>query len=194
MIALELLAKITGNWLQLLVYFVITWFYHVLFELLANGQSPGKKIMGLRVVRSDGSPIDPGASFLRNLLRFADAFVSLYIVGFLCAALSPGFRRLGDWAADTLVVYTRSPLKAERRTHRSWLEGLKPIAPPRALSYAEKRAILDFSRRYPLLGPARSDEIAAPYVRSLCGAEAPEGLSPSSYLLSVALLIGEARA
>jgi uncharacterized RDD family membrane protein YckC len=161
-----------GAWMMLLLIFCVDWFYHTLWEIFCRGQTPGKKLLGIRVLRSDGSPVNPGASFLRNLLRFADTFLFLCPVALLTMMLSRGFRRLGDWTADTLVVYTAQSLSV------SALAGKTP-GPPDPFSPQgggegggviggeERQGILMFTRRYPLLGRARADEIAAPLVESL---------------------------
>jgi len=162
-----------GPWFFLILIFILDWFYHMAFDVFCRGQSPGKRIMGIRVVRGDGSPVNPGASFLRNLLRFADTFLFLYLIAFLCMIASPGFRRIGDWVADTLVVYTANARLPARfsspvlsRSGMPWLEGF-PLVSPGKLSYEEKQAILMFARRYPLLGKARSDEIAGIWAAKL---------------------------
>jgi uncharacterized RDD family membrane protein YckC len=172
-----------GRWLMLILLFCVEWFYHCLCELLFRGQSLGKRLMGIRVVRDDGSPVDPGASFLRNLLRFADTFLFFCPIAFVSMAASRGFRRLGDWAAGTLVVYTAKSLALPRRPAGSWLREFPPQSPAPPLSSGEKQAILMFARRYPLLGPARADEIAGPYAAAL-GAEGAS--SASVYLLGAA--------
>jgi uncharacterized RDD family membrane protein YckC len=192
MIALSSIAdsmgKHYGMWLLFILVFGINWFYFVAWEVFGKGQSLGKRVMGIRVVRSDGSPINPGASFLRNLLRFADTFLYLYGIALVCIAGSQGFRRLGDWVADTLVVYTSHALVPVRQPRTSWIGEFPPINPPRPLSYQEKQAILMFARRYPLLGTLRADEIARNYVRQLRGDEHPEGAA--QYLLGIAHRIG----
>jgi uncharacterized RDD family membrane protein YckC len=180
------LGNLTGQWMLLILTFCIDWFYHVISELFGRGQSPGKRIMGIRVVRGDGAPVSPGASFLRNLLRFADTFLYLYHIALVSMAASPGFRRLGDWAADTLVVYTSQA--PARRAALTRISGAAPVNPPRRLSYEEKQGILMFARRYPLLGKDRGDEIARGYAGLLRG-QGPEdspGLSPAEYLLGIA--------
>ena len=149
-----------GLWFLLIMVFVLDWFYHTLFEVFNRGQSPGKRIMGVLVVCGDGSPVNPGASFLRNLLRFADTFLFLYLIAFLCMLVSPGFRRLGDWVADTMVVYTAAARSPLRRPGMPWLADFPKLTPPRKLNHEEKQAILMFAHRYPLLGKARADEIA----------------------------------
>jgi uncharacterized RDD family membrane protein YckC len=171
-----------GRWLTLLLIFFIEWFYHCFCELLFRGQSPGKRIMGIRVVRDDGSPVNPGVSFLRNLLRFADTFLFLCPIAFISMAASRGFKRLGDWTAGTLVVYTAKSLALPRRAAGPWIREFPPLAPPASLSHEEKQAILMFARRYPLLGSARADEIAGPYAGALDG----EAFSPSALLLGIA--------
>ncbi|MDR1899997.1 MAG: RDD family protein [Treponema sp.] len=187
-----------GIWLYLILIFCVDWFYHIGCELLFRGQSLGKRIMGIRVVQNDGAPVNPGASFLRNLLRFADTFLFLCPIAFVSMAASRGFRRLGDWAAGTLVVYTSKSLAVPRYAgvYRA-ADGTVPVhavpSPPekfsrRPLGYEERQAILMFARRYPLLGEARADEIARPYAASLrnAGSSAPEDLSDSAYLLRIA--------
>lgn len=205
-----LLGRVAGSWIYMLAAFALSWFYHVAFELLANGQSPGKRILGLRVVRSDGAPVDPGASFLRNLLRFADSFMSLSLIAFVSMAASPGFRRLGDWAADTLVVYTleaQGARLAALRDPGGTGAAAKPV--PR-LAYEEKQALLSFARRVPLLGRERAEELAAPYAAVLrrrmaaadpastefapgaaAGTDGAEGRTPAAdWLLGIAAGIG----
>ena len=162
-----ILTDLLGFWFILILIFALDWFYHTAFEVFWRGQSPGKRLMGMRVVKGDGSPVNPGASFLRNLLRFADTFMFLYLIAFICMLVSPGFRRLGDWVADTLVVYTENARSHGRFTSpvlrgsgMPWLANIPMVSPSRKLDYEEKQAILMFARRYPLLGKARADEIA----------------------------------
>jgi len=195
------LVAFLGVWFLLLALFALNWFYHTAFEVFCRGQSPGKRLMGLRVVRSDGSPVNPGASFLRNLLRFADAFLFLYLIVFVCILVSPAFRRFGDWIGDTLVVYSRArasgglAFPAIRQSGMAWLADVPPAESSVKLAYEEKQAILSFASRYPLLGKARADEIAGILVGKLKGAAvapetAPVGSgpdsSPSAYLLGIA--------
>jgi uncharacterized RDD family membrane protein YckC len=163
-----------GFWFFMLVYFAMDWFYHVLFDIFFRGQSPGKRILGLRVVQNDGSPVSAGASFIRNLLRFIDGFIGLYLIAFLSASVSRAFRRPGDWAAGTLVIYTWRSQLPQQSDKMDWLSERKPILPSRQLSFEEKQGILMFARRYPLLGEARADEIAGPLAASLQNSIQPE--------------------
>ena len=70
----------------------------------ATGFSPGKLLVGLRVVREDGRIAGIGKSFVRTLLWVVDSLPCLFLVGFICALTSTGHRRVGDMAAKTFVV------------------------------------------------------------------------------------------
>jgi uncharacterized membrane protein SpoIIM required for sporulation/uncharacterized RDD family membrane protein YckC len=83
--------------------FVVNWGYYVIFEGIWDGQTPGKRIMKLRVVRDGGFSITFGASAVRNLLRVIDA-VGLYLVGIVVALTNSSRKRLGDIVAGTFVV------------------------------------------------------------------------------------------
>ena len=110
-----------GAWvvaLYLLVEFAIVWGYYVLFEGLWDGQTPGKRLMRLRVVRDGGYSVTFAASAVRNLLRFVDIMpLPLYLVGIVSASLTAARKRLGDLAAGTFVVKeTRAePMPVTRR-------------------------------------------------------------------------------
>jgi uncharacterized RDD family membrane protein YckC len=84
--------------------FVVTWGYHVYFELRQRGQTPGKRLLGLRVVDGRGLPLSVAQSFVRNVARVLDFMPAFYGVGAVALALDPYGRRLGDIVADTLVV------------------------------------------------------------------------------------------
>jgi len=201
-IGIGIIGDAMGIWISLILAFVIDWFYHTAFEVFNRGQSPGKRIMGIRVLRGDGSPVNPGASFIRNLLRFADTFMFLYMIALISMLVSRGSRRFGDLAADTLVVYTgaaRSPGRftspALRRPGMPWLAEAPEISGIRRLNYEEKQAIMSFARRYPILGKARSDEIAGIWAEKLRlepeeTESAERGVSPSDTLLGIARSLG----
>jgi len=178
-----------GIWVFLLLIFCVDWFYHVICELAFRGQSLGKRLTGIRVIRSDGAPVDPASSFLRNLLRFADTFFFLFPIAFISITASRGFRRLGDWAGGTLVVYSQTSARFPLNI-AGFLAKYDPVAPPYPLSHDEKQAILNFARRYPLFGESRANEIAgiyAPYLRN-----GGNNLSDAAYLLGIARnLLGE---
>ena len=178
-----------GYWFALILNFVVDWFYHVICELAFRGQSLGKHMTGIRVVKNDGSPVDPASSFLRNLLRFADTFFFCFPIAFISIAASRGFRRIGDWAGGTLVVYSSMAKDNPRNSLSLILEKYEPITVARPLSNDEKQAILNFARRYPLLGEARANEIAgiyAPYLKDDDCALPDAALPNAAFLLGIA--------
>ncbi|MEO6678783.1 MAG: RDD family protein [Pseudomonas sp.] len=153
-IVLAFLGKL-GAGLGSILLFGISWWYMVLFEVLNQGRSPGKQWMGLRVVQDDGTPIGWSASLLRNLLRFVDLLPFGYFLGAISCLQHPTFKRLGDLAAGTLVIYN------EQRLSRPDLPDAPPRRPTFALTLTEQRAILGFAERQGELSPARVDELAS---------------------------------
>ncbi len=96
-----------------LVNFVIFWGYYIVFELLWNGQTPGKRVAKVRVVRLDGNPAGFMEIVVRNLVRIVDFLPSAYGVGLLTMFFNQQARRLGDFAAGTLVVKERADIQLE---------------------------------------------------------------------------------
>ena len=90
-----------------LLTFVILWGYYIAFEMLWNGQSPGKRLISLRVVREGGRPITFIGSAIRNLIRIADFLPAMYGLGVVVMFIDRRARRLGDLAGGTLVVRER---------------------------------------------------------------------------------------
>lgn len=84
--------------------FVVLFGYHVFYELRWAGQSPGKRYAGIRVVRDGGYPIDVYASVVRNLVRIVDFLPPPYGAAIISVFASAEYKRLGDWAAGTLVI------------------------------------------------------------------------------------------
>ncbi|MFK3792549.1 MULTISPECIES: RDD family protein [Pseudomonas] len=144
-----------GIGLGSILLFLISWWYMVLFEVLNQGRSPGKQMMGLRVVQDDGTPIGWSASLTRNLLRFADMLPFAYFLGAISCLQHPAFKRLGDLAAGTLVIYR------EQTVERPQLPPATPRSAPFALSLDEQRAILGFAERQAQLSAERTQELAA---------------------------------
>ncbi len=87
-----------------LIAFAMLWGYYIFFEMLWNGQSPGKRWVGLRVIRADGTPITLAESLVRNLVRLIDFLPVYYGIGVVTMFINEQSRRLGDLAAGTLVV------------------------------------------------------------------------------------------
>jgi uncharacterized RDD family membrane protein YckC len=83
--------------------------YFAFFEHVWRGQSPGKRLLKLRVVSDDGAGITTGQSVARNLLRIVDVLPTQYIVGLASMLASSNGKRLGDWASGTLVIRLDRP-------------------------------------------------------------------------------------
>lgn len=171
-----------GSWIYLLTMFIIQWFYNVIWEVFGRGATPGKRIFSMKVVADDGSPITPGASFVRSLLRFADTFLGLTLIGVLSIMFSPGFRRLGDWAASTLVVYSGTSYR--KALMSSTARKIRRRSPEVVLKGEDKANIISFARRYDSFGPERADEIASRIIPAIT--PYPDNvISPGEYLLSI---------
>jgi uncharacterized RDD family membrane protein YckC len=88
----------------IVVQLVIEWGYFTFFELAMGGRSPGKRVMGLRVMRDGGLPLTLRESLVRNVLRCVDMLPSNYVLGLVSMIVSSEGKRLGDIAAGTVVV------------------------------------------------------------------------------------------
>ncbi|MBQ1837348.1 MAG: RDD family protein, partial [Neisseriaceae bacterium] len=95
--------------LYFIVIFIIYWLYPVLFEVFWHGQTPAKRVFGLRVVQDNGTPISFTQSLIRNLMRTADMLPMYYGLGMSVMLMHPQFKRLGDILSGSLVIYTDEP-------------------------------------------------------------------------------------
>jgi uncharacterized membrane protein SpoIIM required for sporulation/uncharacterized RDD family membrane protein YckC len=95
-----------GRWASALLYLLLSFAlfaYYILFEGLNSGRTPGKILLGIRVVMDTGRPITPAAAVLRNLVR-AGEYAALLLPAALTMLLHRSNKRLGDLAAGTIVV------------------------------------------------------------------------------------------
>ena len=90
--------------LVVISFFFIQWGYFVYFEVRGGGQTPGKHLMRLRVVRDEGQPVRFFDSVIRNVLRIADILPATYMIGVISILASKQNKRIGDLAAGTIVV------------------------------------------------------------------------------------------
>lgn len=144
----------TGMGLYLIALFTVFWIYPVLFEVLRDGQTIGKKAMGLRVVHANGTPVTWIASIVRNLMRVVDMLPLVYGFGFIAGLIDPRGRRLGDMVAGTLVVHVEKP-----QVHIA-APNVPVVYSPVALSSDEKAAIIAFAERAQQLTAERQRELA----------------------------------
>lgn len=143
-----------GVGVSYLLTFVLFNFYFVFFDLFNNGRSPGKGVFLLRTIHDDGTPIRLTASLIRNLLRWIDFLPLAFLSGIASMAITDGYRRIGDLAAGTLVVYERGYTeRADRKVGDA-------IESPVALTADEKRIFQEFIDRLDQLSEDRAEVLA----------------------------------
>lgn len=116
-----------------LISFLFLWGYYIFFEMLWNGQTPGKKLINLRVIRGDGTPITLAESIIRNLVRLVDFLPAFYGIGTVAVFINRQSRRLGDLAAGTLVIREKN-----QQISLQSLAALQPASQSRPASDAEQ--------------------------------------------------------
>ncbi|TLU67218.1 RDD family protein [Thalassotalea litorea] len=142
-----------GQGLMLVVFFIVSWGYYIFFEA-KNGQTPGKKRYKLQVVQDNGLPPRIEQIILRNLLRPADAFPFAYALGMLVMFFGSEFKRIGDWAAGTMVIY------CEQTDLQMVNQKIEPLAPGFSFSTEEQKLIIGFAERCDSLSVGRQYELA----------------------------------
>jgi uncharacterized RDD family membrane protein YckC len=99
-----------AKWLvagTVLFYFLLYWGYYSLFEAFWNGQTPGKRLLKIRVIKDSGRQITLFEALARNLIRIIDMLPSFYLVGVIAMLCNREQKRLGDLVAGTIVVHER---------------------------------------------------------------------------------------
>ncbi|MFQ3611223.1 MAG: RDD family protein [Fimbriimonadales bacterium] len=166
----SMLTVLGEGWSLALTLFLgyVMWFgYYIGFEILWNGQTPAKRLLGLRVMKIDGTPVTPQAVFIRELLRIVDALpicIFGYSVAGLVAFFNPYGQRIGDMLAGTFVVKERPALAPTLETlSQTYTEQVHPMESELPLvldlspsDYRNLKAFLD-----------RRDQIAPEYRRQL---------------------------
>jgi uncharacterized membrane protein SpoIIM required for sporulation/uncharacterized RDD family membrane protein YckC len=160
----------------ILAQFVIFWGYYVLFEGLMDGQTPGKRIHRLRVVREGGYSVTFGVSAVRNLVRMLDMQPGVfYLVGIASTLFTKRGRRLGDLVAGTFVVREEIRTAAEpARVVRTGEEGRQLHT---ALSEEQYTVLSRFVDRWSSLEPLRRAALAAQIAERL-GSIVPDDGKP----------------
>ncbi len=147
---------VVGAWIPL-AQFVVVWGYFTLFEGFRDGQTPGKKWMGLRVIRDTGHPITVREAGARNLLRIVDLLPPPYLLGILFIAFHPKGKRIGDLVAGTVVVRDR-PADAPVALIEGEGDAVATGAPQ--LSDEDFRILREFVGRAPQLPPVVRTRLA----------------------------------
>ena len=156
----------TGMGIGLVLMFALYWAYPIVFEVLRDGQTPGKKALGLRVVNGNGTPVTWLPAIVRNLMRTVDMLPLLYGFGVASCLVDPNARRLGDLVAGTVVVYVDVPAERQKAPP------VAAQAPRLPLQPGEQRAIVAFAERASRMTGERQAELAN-LLAPLTGARGP---------------------
>ena len=179
--------------LTVLLLFGTIWGYYVFFELVWHGQSPGKKLVGLQVIKEGGYPLSFVDSAIRNVVRLVDFLPFYYMVGTVVMLVDGRARRFGDLAAGTLVVKVRRDLRIDRLATDlpptlTAVRADAPIPNLARLSPAEHSLLREyFLRRPSLTAPAASalaTRLATAFARKLD--YDLDGESPDEFLARLA--------
>ena len=195
----------------LLVVFLLRWGYYTVFEAFWNGQTPGKKLCKLRVIRDSGRQITFFESLTRNLIRAVDSLPGFYAIGIITMLCNRRSKRLGDFAAGTLVVHERAaepPLwgGSASRTITAGAFAATPAPPPIVDPYAvdlpadavarltadDLNVIDHFFARAIDIDIARRRQLAerlAQQMTAKMGIAMPEGVTPERVLESIARIL-----
>ncbi|HEY3081842.1 MAG TPA: RDD family protein [Chloroflexota bacterium] len=152
--------------------FATLWGYHVFCEMVWHGQTPGKRWVGLRVIKEGGYPIGFVDSVIRNVVRLVDFLPLFYVIGAIVMFVDRRSRRLGDLAAGTLVVKERRELRLEGVTAGLFApaDGASPLAPELArLSPADRSLLREYLRRRGTLTVAAREALAAKVAPGMAG-------------------------
>jgi uncharacterized RDD family membrane protein YckC len=143
--------------IALLVIFVLQFGYFFLFEIFMHGATPGKKIVGLKVMMANGEPVSITASLIRNLIRIGDMLPGIYLAGVICIVLTKRYMRVGDLAANTVVVKARERKNSLAEPPVASAERRNLI-----LSQKEEALLAEYSsRKQNAKNPVKSDVLEA---------------------------------
>lgn len=174
----DVLSGSLGIAFVLILIFIMEWLYGGLLETYWNGQTVGKRVMGIRVLSIDGQPINGLQAMMRNILRFADMMplipysaifetqspigIPTFVIGLVAPLLTRRFQRLGDIVCGTMVVIEE----------KGWLLDAAKVEDPRVAQLADElpagftvsrsmaKALATYVDRRQLFSPPRRREIA----------------------------------
>ncbi|MFL5515054.1 MAG: stage II sporulation protein M [Gemmatimonadales bacterium] len=171
-----------GGAILLLVGFAAWTGYFIFFEGLRQGQTPGKRAVGIRVVMDTGYAVTLSAAVARNLLRTADFLPPPYLIGAVLVALHPRAKRLGDMVAGTVVARDRP---AETGAARPKVEAPGHIDTLPELTDAEFQLVAQYAAREVQLAPGPRARLAAAIAGRLSAHPAPAGVPAADHLLDL---------
>jgi uncharacterized RDD family membrane protein YckC len=181
--------------ITVILMFLVFFGYFVAFETLWNGQTPGKRIIGIRVVRDGGYPVAFMDSVIRNLIRIIEALLG-YIPSIISALASSQNKRLGDLAAGTIVVRDRA---FEVADPAAWMSGDEPVEPAplipgfERISDDEVALAERYVARSHLLDPRAAAETSRRIAAAIRPKLGPEAAEYSDHDLLVRIAAGRRR-
>lgn len=152
-------SSVWGSAFLVLFFFVLYFGYFAIFEIIWNGQSPGKRWTKIRVIKDSGRPLTPAESIGRNLMRIVDWMPALYAVGVLSAIITKQNKRLGDLLVGSLVVRESSLADVRPAWQPTSDQALSTLAPLGVANLsAQDFALIDsfLNRRFDLDPSVRS--------------------------------------
>ena len=168
-----ILKAIPKTWffaLGVLAYGVVDLGYFLIFEALWSGQTPGKRMQKLRVIRVNGQPIGWLESSIRNILRAVDILLGFYPLGLFVMFLSSRSQRIGDYAAGTVVIVERRrnvPMDKSRLRSTSKLNLPDVELHVSTLEPKQYQVIRSFLQRREAMNPTHRRELARLLTRRL---------------------------
>ncbi len=202
-------ANLSEKWgiaIAIALPFLFHWGYFTLFEAFWHGQTPGKRLMRIRVIQQTGRPIGLFESMGRNLLRAIDMLPTFYVFGVITMFLTKRQQRLGDLVAGTLVVHERDlevPLESMGGSRTFTTASFKPAAPPpresrlpadavASLTLADLQALESYLTRrldVPLETRANLSEKLAENISRKMNMEIPANMSKETFLEETAFTL-----
>ncbi len=148
------------------VFFLVFFGYFAIFEILWNGQTPGKRAIGIRVVKDSGRPLTAAESIGRNLMRIVDQLPGFYAIGIVAAVLNSRNKRLGDLVAGSMVV-RESSLASIKPIWQTTRTKAGPLLGGNALSVEDLALVDAFLNRRTELAPDVRSRMAAQILNQL---------------------------
>jgi uncharacterized RDD family membrane protein YckC len=134
-----------------ILIFLLNSGYFALFEIFWNGQTPGKRLAQVRVIKDDGRPIGTYEAIVRNAVRLVDMLPTMYGIGLISIFLSGQSKRLGDFVAGTVVVHEKT-LAGVRPYMETTIDDTLPPIDVSQVTLEEVRLIETFLNRRDSLG------------------------------------------
>lgn len=164
--------------------------YFIVTEYFFAGQTPGKKVMGLRTLQNDGRPPTFLSALIRNVFRLLDFLPFFYLLGAVWMFFHPQDKRIGDIAAGTIVIRdARIKQMRLRNKAKKWIERKMGTLPQvrwpdgvsNELARDEWQLVSAFAERLPTLDPYKRDELAAHIIQILAARRGLESRQLTPY-------------